>query len=189
MKKEEFKKEQNPYQSDKLAKIPSWIKILLLKYWAAAAAFFFFAVANPIAKGVDQYFIWISFGLGLFLEYIVKSIVRLMKNSRDNTYRFNLVNKKGVVSLFLNMIYAFAIMLPMYMTLAFLAEHHLVVNMFALEDVPALEPITAGVVFVFYDAIVVGIKNLILYLWKNHKYKAEQKETARLIDNFKNKKE
>ena len=30
----------NPYEVDKLARVPSWIKILLLKYWAAAAACF-----------------------------------------------------------------------------------------------------------------------------------------------------
>ena len=76
-KNEEFQK-QNPYQSDKLAKIPSWIKILLLKYWAAAAAFYFFAVANPIAQNEDQYYVWVSFGLGIFLEYIVKTLVRFM---------------------------------------------------------------------------------------------------------------
>ena len=48
-KKEEFKG-ANPYETDKLAKIPSWIKILLLKYWAAAAAFFFFGNANPLVN-------------------------------------------------------------------------------------------------------------------------------------------
>ena len=30
----------NPYEMDKLSKVPSWLKILLLKYWAAAAASF-----------------------------------------------------------------------------------------------------------------------------------------------------
>lgn len=48
-KNEEFQK-QNPYQSDKLAKIPSWIKILLLKYWAAAAAFYFLQLQIQLLK-------------------------------------------------------------------------------------------------------------------------------------------
>ena len=33
----------NPYELDKLSKVPSWLIILILKYWAAAAAVFFIA--------------------------------------------------------------------------------------------------------------------------------------------------
>lgn len=187
MKKEEFnKKDQNPYQSDKFAKIPSWLKILLLKYWAAAAAFFFFAIGNPLVNpdsinAFGLYYIWIGFGLGLFLEYIVKSIVRLMRNSRDDTYRFNLVNKKGVLSLFLNLIYGFLITYVMVYILVFLAKHNLVVNILGLPEVSAIEPFTGGFVFIILDAIVVSIKNLCVYLWKRHIFKKNDKKTQELL--------
>ena len=37
----------DPYKVDKLSKIPSWLIILILKYWAAAAAVFFSVIAGP----------------------------------------------------------------------------------------------------------------------------------------------
>lgn len=184
-KKEEFKG-ANPYETDKLAKIPSWIKILLLKYWAAAAAFFFFGNANPLvnpdsANSPNQYYIWISFGLALLLEYIVKNLVRLMRNSRDDTYKQYIINKKGVLSLFLHIIYGFVIMFPMYGTLYFLAYHHLIINLFALPEVPAIEPITAGFVFIFYDGIAVLIKNLIIKGIKKYKFYKQEKKAQAII--------
>lgn len=193
MKKEEFKKkdELTPYKSDKLAKIPSLLKILLLKYWAAAAAFYFFAIGNKLVDPKDQnayvwYFIWIGFGLGLFLEYIVKSIVRLMRNSRDDTYRFNLVNKKGVLSLFLNIVYGLAISYVMVYILVFLASKGWILDLFGLDEVPAIEPFTGGFVFIILDAIVVGIKDLILYLYKRHIFIKNEKKTEAIISNMKN---
>lgn len=39
-------KETNPYKVDKLSRIPSWLIILVLKYWAAAAAVFFMAAVG-----------------------------------------------------------------------------------------------------------------------------------------------
>ncbi|MDE6584476.1 MAG: hypothetical protein K2K15_03650, partial [Anaeroplasmataceae bacterium] len=45
-------KDVNPYKVDKLSRIPSWIILLILKYWAAAAAVFFMAIGG-IGIGFD----------------------------------------------------------------------------------------------------------------------------------------
>ena len=42
----------NPYELDKLSKIPSWLIIILLKYWAAAAAVYF-GLIGGISFGLD----------------------------------------------------------------------------------------------------------------------------------------
>ena len=44
--------ELNPYEVDKLSKIPSWLVIIFIKYWAAAAAVFFMAIGG-LDIGVD----------------------------------------------------------------------------------------------------------------------------------------
>ena len=178
-KNEEFQK-QNPYQSDKLAKIPSWIKILLLKYWAAAAAFYFFAVANPIAQNEDQYYVWVSFGLGIFLEYIVKTLVRFMKNSTDNTYRFNLINLKGVVSLLLNLVYSFVIVIPIMAITVLLQQHGISINLFG-EYAVGIEPLMDGLIFLLIDAIAVLIKKLIIKGIKKYKFYKQEKKAQAII--------
>lgn len=184
-KKEELKKnEQNPYQSDKLAKIPSWFKILLLKFWVAAATFFFFAIANPFISGesiydAEKYFVFMAFGLSIFNEYIAKPIIRLMNNSRDNTFKFNMVNLKGVKSFFLNLLYAFVIMCPVAVVFVKCAEHGIVINLFGTGEY-GIEPITMAFIYVIFDYSFVGLKNLIIYLYKKIKFNRDEKKAKEL---------
>ena len=189
--------EFNPYASDKLSRIPSWIKVLFLKYWVAAATFYFFGVANPLiplsgedfnlASTFEPYYLFLSLGLALFTEYITKNFIKFMKNDRDDTTRFNLVNKKGVVSLLLNLVYAFVIMIPMILILVVLASHNLVFDTLnSGGNKAAIEPFTAGFVYIALDAIAVSVKNLIIYLYKQAKFKIIEEENLKVTEKIKN---
>lgn len=186
----------NPYASDKLSLVPSWIKVLFLKYWVAAATFYFFGVANPLISLTDEnastltilepYYLFLSLGLGLFTEYITKNFIKFMKNDRDDTTRFNLINKKGVISFLLNLIYAFAIMIPLLIILVILASHNLVFDyMNETGSKAAIEPFTAGFVYLALDAIVVFVKNLIIYLYKESKFKIIEKNNEKIREKIK----
>ena len=52
MKKDKDVNNINPYEMDKLSKIPSWLIIIFLKYWAAAAAVYF-GLIGGISIGLD----------------------------------------------------------------------------------------------------------------------------------------
>ncbi len=195
--KKDKNNEFNPYASDKLARIPSWIKVLFLKYWVAAATFYFFGVANPliptsgedfnIVSTFEPYYLFLSLGLALFTEYITKNFIKFMKNDRDDTTRFNLVNQKGVVSFLLNVVYAFAIMIPMILILVLLASHNLVFDTLnGSGNMAAIEPFTAGFVYIALDAIAVSIKNLIIYLYKQSKFKIIEEDNLKIADKIKN---
>ena len=43
-----LEKEINPYQVDKLAKVPSWLIVLVLKFWAATAAIYFIGMSVDV---------------------------------------------------------------------------------------------------------------------------------------------
>ena len=124
MSKEKDVNQINPYELDKLSRVPSWLIIILLKYWAAAAAVYF-GLIGGISIGLD-FSNWddptsmaekfaqdeiviliLAFALCLVMNYIVKPIVRLMYNRRNNTYKFNMVNGKGFVFLFVTFFYTF----------------------------------------------------------------------------------
>ena len=194
--KNKNKNEFNPYATDKLAMIPSWIKVLFLKYWVAAATLFFFGIGNPllITEGsqlnVSMFlpmYIFLSLGLGLFSEYITKQFIRLMKTPSDNTFRFNMINSRGITSLLLNLLYSFVIMIPMISILVFLASHNLVFDVFSENgSKAAIEPFTGGFVYLVLDFIALSIKNLIVYLYKNHKYKAINERNLDLIKKIEN---
>jgi len=195
--KKQSNNEFNPYAADKLSLVPSWIKILFLKYWVAAATFYFFGIGNPliIVQGekydgivaLEPYYLFLSLGLAIFTEYIVKNIVRMMHNDRDDTYRYNLINAKGVLSFFLNLIYSFLIMIPMILILIFLASHNLVFD--TLNETgskAAIEPFTAGFVYLALDSAVVWIKNLIIYLYKQNKFKVIDMKNQKLTNEINN---
>ena len=97
-KEKRIAEEFDPYKVDKLSKIPSWLIILVLKYWAAAAAVFF-TVIGGIDIGLDfsydnyqdliasinmseQIILFIGLTLALILNYAVKQIVIMLNNRR-----------------------------------------------------------------------------------------------------------
>lgn len=193
-KKEELNKDLNPYANDKIAKIPSWLKILLLKFWVAGATFFFFGVANELVdatagNAADIYFVFISFGMGLMNEYITKNIVRFMKNSRDNTYYYNMVNQKGVLSLFLNILYGFVTVFPIVFIASFLASKGLVWNFFGAEGFGGIEPITDATIYIVVDFIFLFIKNSSISIYKRCKLSRDNKKAQAIINASKEVKE
>lgn len=188
-KKEELNKSQNPYQTDKLAKVPSWLKILLLKFWVAAATFFFFGIANELidatsGNAADLYFVFISFGMGLMNEFITKNLVRYMKNSMDNTFHYNMVNKKGSLSLFLNIGYGFITVLPIMFISSFLASKGLVLNLFGANGIGGIEPITDGLIYIVVDFIYMVIKNGSIKIYKRIKFKKDEARINEIINNI-----
>ncbi len=169
-------KEIKPYEQDKLAKVPSWLKILLLKYWAAGAAYYFFAVGGAFLwNNNDQYdigrlMVIMILGIALFNNLIVRPIVRYMRNSRDNTYYYNVVNNKGALSFFLNLGYAIIIMLPLERITDFLGNHNLLFDVFGVGN-DALDPFMFALIYVILDFIALFIKNSSIAIYRKIKYK------------------
>lgn len=194
MKKNKEKEIQdiNPYEVDKLSRIPSWLVILILKYWAAAAAVYFTLIgglsigldftnwdiatttADQLAQ--DEYVIYIlTLGMAVILNYIVKPIVRLMYNRRNNTYKYNMVNGKGFLFLFVTIAYTFFLSVVLYFITIFLSEHHLVLDLFGTADNQGIDPFTYALCFILVDFICLFIKNSIVSIYKRIKYNRQFK--------------
>lgn len=179
----------NPYEVDKLSKVPSWLIILLLKYWAAAAAVFFIVIGgtdigfdftqgdyNDFAAVLAQSFvivILIGLFLALFSNYIVRPIVRLMYNRRNNTFRYNMINLRGFKSFLLSLVYMLTLSLVLYFITLLLSYNGLVLDFFGRSDGQGIEPFTYGFCFVIIDSLCILIKNLILMLYERIKYKRQ----------------
>ena len=174
--------EFNPYDLDKLAKVPAWIKILLLKYWVAAAAFFFFLIGNPISQGyIDDLermfnvnFVFLGLGIALFNDIIVRNIVKLMKNSRDDTFKLNMINMRGIPSLFINLAYSYLLLIPAILICAAMSSRGIFVNFLSVSG--GMDPLTFAFVYFSLDMICIGIKDLIIYIHLLIKYNKKQEE-------------
>ncbi len=179
----------NPYEVDKLSKVPSWLIILLLKYWAAAAAVFFIVIGgldigfdftqgdyDDIAAVLAQSFviiILIGLFMALFSNYIVRPIVRLMYNRRNNTFRYNMINVKGFKSFLLSLVYMMALSIALYFITLLLSYYGLVLDFFGRSDGQGIEPFTYAFCFIILDSLCILVKNLILMLYERIKYKRQ----------------
>ena len=192
MKKEEnFNQEFEPYKVDKLSKIPSWVVILILKFWAAAAAIFFIGIGgvtilnfselqtDDVYENLAQSFsLIILFGLflAIFTNYVVRPYVRLMHNRRNNAYRYNLINIKGFKSFLFSLLYNLPLSLLLFFVTVFLSMHHLVWDPFGTSGGVGIEPFTYSICYIVIDGIIIIIKNIIYYVYLRLKYKRQIRE-------------
>ena len=188
--KEEFQQEQNVYKMGAFSKVPTWLTSILLKYWAAAAAVFFSVIGgldiglDYSQTGEDFYtslsadistIVIIGLALALVMNYIVKPVVHMFNNSKDNTYQFLMVNQRGFISFFISLGYHMLLSIILYFVTVFLGSNGLILNLFGGTNY-GIEPFTYGLCFLLVDAIFLGIKNLIVYIRLRSSYNAQMKE-------------
>lgn len=179
----------NPYEVDKLSKIPSWIKILLLKFWAAAAAVFFTMIGG-IDVGLDfsllddstvegaignseKIIVILGFTMALMSNYVIKQLIYLMNNRRNNAFKYNMINQRGFLPLFYYLIYSFIVSLILYFITLWLGSNGLVLDPFGVAGNAGLEPFTYGLCYVIVDGFFVLIKNLIVNIYQRVQYKRQ----------------
>lgn len=188
--KEEFQQEQNVYKMGAFSKVPTWLTSILLKYWAAAAAVFF-SVIGGLDIGLDysqsgedftaslaadiSTIVIIGLALALVMNYIVKPVVHMFNSSKDNTYKYLMINHKGLFSFFISLGYHMLLSIILYFVTVFLGSKGLILNLFGGINY-GIEPFTYGLCFLLVDAIFLGIKNLIVYIRLRSSYNAQMKE-------------
>ena len=185
--------EINPYEVDKLAKVPSWIKILLLRYWAAAAACFLLFGLSELGMNIYKddevsafetnikLIIILGLFLAVFTNYVVRVFVRLMYNRRDNTYRLNLINFKGILSFVAALAYNFVLAILIFMIIVgFLSKYGLVLDPFGTTGGIGIEPFTVGFVYLILDGICIIIKDIIVMIIQRVKFNIQNKSEDEL---------
>lgn len=187
---EKLEKETNPYELDKLAKVPSWLIVLVLKFWAATAAIYFIGMSvdvidfstmqteDPYAIMAQSLTLIILFGLflAIFENYMVRPYVRLMYNRRNNTFRYNMVNVKGFKSFLLALLYMMPLSFVLFLVTIFLGKMGWVFDPFGTTGGVGIEPFTYGLCFIVCDSICLCVKNLSISVYERLKYKRQIKE-------------
>lgn len=191
VKEEELVTGNKPSALDKLSKIPSWLIILLLKYWAAAAAVFFSLIGglsigldfsetgnDPLSVLSTDIVIIVILGLfmGLFMNYMIRPVVNMMYSRKNNTHRYNMVNVKGILSLFANLGYHFIISIILFFITVFvLSPNGLVLDLFGTAGNAGIEPFTYALSYIVVDFVFLFIRNTIIVMIKRIKYNKAMK--------------
>ena len=178
----------NPYEMDKLSRIPSWVIIIFLKYWAAAAASFLLFGLQSLGIIITGYkaddavaqvettvkiLVMLTLFTAVLMNYVVRVVVRLLYNRRNNTFRYNLINCKGFKSFILALLYAAVLTTIMFFITYWLSSIHAVFDPFGTTGGVGIEPFTYGLWYMLVDSVFVIAKDLILEIRLRYIYKKQ----------------
>ena len=158
----EFSQEElDQYRSRKGKGVPETVKIIFIKAWFAGAVCFFFlwGLGTYIGSMIDMLFI-LGIALGMATDLLVNNVIRFIEKTPGANDSWMMIPPKGVKSLFLNVLYAFVVIMFVYglYNVINLAITTITGNS---DTVPlGVEPILFGVFCMGFDILFVGMKNL-----------------------------
>lgn len=148
------------YSNSVIDRIPSWVKALFIKFWFnGAVCFFIFWGLGLFIPNMENMIIVLALSMGAITDLLVNSIFRFFATVEGANDKWMMFPKKKYVNLFLNMIYAFAVLLGV---IWFYNAINLSVNAIrGTEGVIYLgvEPIMFGLLYMMIDLACIGIKN------------------------------
>lgn len=165
--------EISKYESSVLAKIPSWIKAIFIKFWFNGAICFFFVwgLGTYIANYWNLLLIT-GLAMGAITDLVVNNIFRFTAAEDHDNDKWMLFPQKKFWTLFANIVYAFAVLG------AVVGVYTAINSLFGKgEIVVGVEPFLFGLFYLLVDLCVIGLRNLITKAIRNAKRNKNIDET------------
>ena len=160
----EFSQEElKKYRSKGGIKLPQPLKVILLKAWFAGAVCYFilWGLGMYIYSLIDMLFI-MGIVLGMVTDLLTNNVIRFIEATPgENNKWLMFPNQKGMVSFFLNLVYALVLVACVYFLYSGI-NLMIVAIIGNAETVPlGVEPVLYGVFYMGFDLLFVGCKNLL----------------------------
>lgn len=172
-------KKFDPYKTDFLGRIPTWIKALFIKFWFAAAVCYFIVWGLSIGDTLDSLALT-GIVMGLVVEMLVNPVFRFMETDEKeyNAYMMFPFPFKAYWTFFTNIIY-YVVVLVCVNYLYYGLNTIIILATGTENTIPVgVEPLLFGVFTVIADMFFIGIKDLIVYLVKRHKNKKREEAVS-----------
>ena len=157
------KKEFNPYRTDFLARIPTFVKALFVKWWFAGVVCFFVNMGLGIyISATADLVLFDGIFLGIIVDVLVNPLFRFMETDRReyNDYMMFPFPMKAYWTFFTNVLYYIGVAVIVNLVYNFINDY-----MFSL----AIEPLSWALIVVAVDMVFIGIKDLVVHLITKHK--------------------
>lgn len=170
-------KEFNPYKLDRLSRVPTWIKAILIKWWFAGLVCYLIGMGlGSVIQNDENRTLLTGVVLGLVVDLFVNPALRYFQSSDKeyNAYMMFPFPFKKYWTLFTNMLYYVLVALVVnycYMGLNMLID---VISGTSGNIHVGVEPLLYGVFFIIVDMAFIGIKDLIVFLVKKTKKNKEE---------------
>ena len=171
--------ELNRYRSKGKLKLPMWLKVVLIKAWFYGAVCFFFlwGLGMYVRDQLDLFFAT-AIALGMVTDLLVNTIFRYFAETEGINDRWMMFPKKGVVSFFWNILYAFVVLF-LVATLYNVLNLAILAVTGAKDTVPlGVEPILFGLFYMGIDLGLIAMKHGIQRIFSDAKAKAAEKGTS-----------
>ena len=155
------KQELQKYRSKSGISLPRWLKAVLLKAWFAGAAcfFIFWGLGLYLTNLLDMMLVF-GIALGLVTDLLLNNILRFMSSVPGEYDGWMMFPKKGMVSFFSNILYAFVLLFSVFFLYQGINGVIVAINGQS-DSVPVgVEPILFGLFYMGFDLLFVGMKNL-----------------------------
>lgn len=155
-------KEIKQYKGGWKRTIPTWVKIIFVKFWFGGAICYFFiwGLQGIIADMLD-FSVIISIGLGVCTDLMINNLLRYFEPEKGEYDKWMMVTVRKFWSIFLNIIYSGVIFF-------FIAQTYIVINTWIFGNNPdeakgiiGVEPFMFGLLYMGYDMLFIFIKNMV----------------------------
>lgn len=155
-------KEFDPYKTDFLGRVPTWIKAIFIKFWFAGAVCYFIMMGIMPQSGYLDQAILTGAAMGLVVDILVNPLFRFMESDRRefNAYMMFPFPFKAFWTFFANVIY--------YIIIGYLIAVSYT-GLVMVKVVAGVEPLLFGVIAVIIDMVFIGIKDGIVALVRHIK--------------------
>lgn len=152
--------ELRAYRSGPKMKLADWVKMLLIKAWFAGAVCFFFiwGLGGLLGSELDILFVT-GLALGVVTDLMTNPVLRFFEKTPGENARWMMVTRKSHSGLFLNVGYAYVVLMLVY-------GLYNVINLIAsrVTGVPdmvflGVEPILFGLFCLGFDLLLLQLKH------------------------------
>ena len=172
----EFSEEElKKYRTKSRIKLSEPVKVLLLKAWFAGAVCYFilWGLGLYIYSLIDMLFI-LGIVLGMVTDLLTNNVIRFIEKTPGENDKWLMFPKKGMTSFFLNLVYAMALILCVYMLYGFI-NRTVVMIIGNADTVPlGVEPVLFGVFCMGFDVLFISCKGFLKRIIADAKASADR---------------
>ena len=154
--------ELRAYRSGPKMKLADWVKMLLIKAWFAGAVCFFFiwGLGSLLSSELDILFVT-GMALGIVTDLMTNPVLRFFEKSPGENARWMMVSRKGYLSFFLNIGYAYVLLALVY--LLYNVINRIAIRITGVPDMVFLgvEPVLFGLFCLGFDLLLLQVKRVL----------------------------
>ena len=155
-----------------LDRVPSWLKALFIKFWFnGAVCFFIFWGLGIFIPNMENMIIVLAISMGMVTDILVNNIFRFFATTEGANDKWMMFPKKKYVNFFLNIIYAFAVLMVVIWLYNII---NVTLNAMLGTDMKVylgVEPLMFGLFYMGVDLAFVGMKKLVVGIISDAKNK------------------